>query len=217
MVEYNACQAMLKTLYELGIPGKVSEFTAYQILFLLHGRNTSGRSISWFSGGHTSQKSLPELNLYVGQLTPKQKSDPVVQHALNVQKSQAIGNYHRLFELYLSAPNMGAYIMDHFIDRERVKALIAMAKAHVVFSQHSHPFLTGSNSYRTISLSFIAQELAWDTAEEARDFLIAQGAAFFTNPNSPDTEKELEGKPTVPQLTRSFEEKYRKVGIKGAI
>jgi SAC3 family protein LENG8/THP3 len=78
-------------------------------------------------------------------------------------------------------------------------------------------FLTGSNRYRTISLSFIAQELAWDTIEEARDFLIAQGAAFFTNPNSPDTEKELECKPTVPQLTRSFEEKYRKVGIKGAI
>jgi SAC3 family protein LENG8/THP3 len=143
MVEYNACQAMLKTLYELGIPGKVSEFTAYQILFLLHGRNTSGRSIRRCSGGHTSQASFVELNLYVGQLTPKQKSDAAVQHALNVQKSQAIGNYHRLFELYLSAPNMGAYIMDHFIDRERVKALIAMAKAYVVFSQHMYRLSDG--------------------------------------------------------------------------
>jgi hypothetical protein len=46
MVEYNQCQATLKTLYELGIPGKVEEFTAYRILMLLHGRNKSGaRSI----------------------------------------------------------------------------------------------------------------------------------------------------------------------------
>jgi hypothetical protein len=42
MVEYNQCQATLKTLYELGIPGKVEEFTAYRILMLLHGLNKSG-------------------------------------------------------------------------------------------------------------------------------------------------------------------------------
>jgi hypothetical protein len=42
MVEYNQCQATLKTLYELGIPGKVEEFTAYRILMLLHGRNWTG-------------------------------------------------------------------------------------------------------------------------------------------------------------------------------
>ncbi len=42
MVEYNACQATLKTLYELGIPGKVEEFTAYRILMLLHGLNMTG-------------------------------------------------------------------------------------------------------------------------------------------------------------------------------
>lgn len=43
MVEYNACQATLKTLYELGIPGKVEEFTAYRILMLLHGLNMTGK------------------------------------------------------------------------------------------------------------------------------------------------------------------------------
>ena len=42
MVEYNQCQATLKTLYEIGIPGKIEEFTAYRILMLLHGRNRSG-------------------------------------------------------------------------------------------------------------------------------------------------------------------------------
>lgn len=43
MVEYNQCQSTLKNLYELGIPGKVEEFTAYRILMLLHGRNKSGK------------------------------------------------------------------------------------------------------------------------------------------------------------------------------
>ena len=42
MVEYNQCQAMLKNLYDLGIPGKEEEFTAYRILMLIHGRNRSG-------------------------------------------------------------------------------------------------------------------------------------------------------------------------------
>jgi hypothetical protein len=42
MVEYNQCQATLKTLYDLGIPGKVEEFTGYRILMLLHARNRSG-------------------------------------------------------------------------------------------------------------------------------------------------------------------------------
>ena len=70
-----------------------------------------------------------DLNLYVGQLTPKQKSDPAVKHALSVQRALSTGNYHALFDLYLNAPNMGAYIMDHFINRERVRALLVITKA----------------------------------------------------------------------------------------
>ncbi|GBE86490.1 SAC3/GANP/Nin1/mts3/eIF-3 p25 family-domain-containing protein [Sparassis latifolia] len=182
MVEYNQCQAMLRNLYELGIPGKVEEFTAYRILMLLHGRNRS------------------DLNLYVGQLTDRQKLDPAVRHALNVQRALAMGNYHSLFDLYLNAPNMGAYIMDHFIDRERIRALMVMTKA-----------------YRQISLSFIQNELAFDTIAVALQFLMEHRAAFFQNPNSPDTQKILDCKPAGAPLAEVFEEKYRKVQIKGAV
>lgn len=42
-----------------------------------------------------------------------------------------MGNYHSLFELYVNAPNMGAYIMDHFIPRERARALLVITKACV--------------------------------------------------------------------------------------
>jgi len=115
MVEYNQCQATLKTLYELGIEGRVEEFTAYRILMLLHGRNRS------------------ELNLFVGQLTPKQKADPSVRHALDIQRAVSMGNYHAFFRLFLDAPNMGGYIIDHFSDRERIKALMVMTKAYAVF------------------------------------------------------------------------------------
>ncbi|KAJ7576866.1 SAC3/GANP/Nin1/mts3/eIF-3 p25 family-domain-containing protein [Mycena floridula] len=182
MVEYNQCQASLKSLYELGIPGKVEEFTAYRILMLLHGRNPS------------------ELNLYVGQLTPKQKADSSVQHALGVQRSIAIGNYRRLFLLYLHAPNMGAYIMDHFIDRERARALMVITKA-----------------YMTISLSHLETVLAFDSLDLAMEFLMAHDSATFTNPNSPDFDKILDCRSIAPRLAQSYEAKYRRVGIRGAI
>lgn len=70
-----------------------------------------------------------DLNLYVGQLTHEQKSEPAVVHSLAVLRALSMGNYHAFFDLYLNAPNMGAYIMDHFIDRERIKALMIMARA----------------------------------------------------------------------------------------
>ena len=129
MVEYNQCQASLKTLYELGIPGNVEEFAAYRILMLLHGRNKSGVLNSSLRYSCHVNLTLSELNLYVGQLTPAQKMHRAVQHALRVQRALSMGNYHALFEMYLNAENMGAYIMDHFIDRERAKALMVMTKA----------------------------------------------------------------------------------------
>ena len=133
MVEYNQCQSSLKALYELGIPGNVEEFTAYRILLLLHGRNRSGLFLSFVSP-HLDRLLtvvLVELNLYVSQLTSKQKESLAGKHALAVQRSLALGNYHAFFEQYLNAPNMGAYIMDHFVDRERLRALFIMTKAYV--------------------------------------------------------------------------------------
>jgi hypothetical protein len=182
MVEYNQCQSSLKGLYELGIPGNDEEFTAYRILMLLHGRNRS------------------ELNLYVSQLTPKQKASSAVKHALAVQRALALGNYHAFFELYLNAPNMGAYIMDHFVDRERLRALLVMTKA-----------------YQRLPLAYIHQELAFDSLNHVHEFLMSHRAAHFVNPNNSDAEKILDCKIVSTELPTVLEEKYRKVQIKGAI
>jgi len=95
---------------------------------------------------------------------------------------------------------MGAYIMDHFIDRERVKALMVITK-----------------SYRTISLAFLQRTLAFDSLEDTNTFLVTHSAAVFTNPSSPDIDKIVECKIANQKLAQVFEEKYRKVLIKGAI
>jgi len=44
-----------------------------------------------------------------------------------------LSNYHTFFQLYLSAPNMSGYLLDLFVQRERVQALKAMVKSWVVF------------------------------------------------------------------------------------
>jgi hypothetical protein len=46
-----------------------------------------------------------------------------VKHALEVRKSLACGNYARFFKLYLSAPNMGTYLMEIFIEKHRILCL----------------------------------------------------------------------------------------------
>jgi hypothetical protein len=70
-----------------------------------------------------------ELNLLLSQLTPAQRAPACVQHALKVQSALATSNYHAFFVLFNEAPNMGAYMMDHFVDRERIVALATMSKA----------------------------------------------------------------------------------------
>jgi SAC3 family protein LENG8/THP3 len=86
------------------------EFLAYRILYLLHTLNRR------------------EVNSLMTELEDKHKQDPAVRHALRVRSALVTGNYHRLFKLYDDAPNMNAYIMDHFVERERVKALHVIAK-----------------------------------------------------------------------------------------
>jgi hypothetical protein len=109
--EYNQCQTQLKSLYALGLNGNPIEFKAYRILYFIHTANRSG------------------LNDTLADLTAAEKEKRPIKHALSVRSALALGNYHKVFQLYLDTPNMGAYLMDMFVTRERLAALCNICKA----------------------------------------------------------------------------------------
>lgn len=109
--EYNQCQTQLRSLYSLGLKGNHIEFKAYRILYYIHTANRTG------------------LNDTLLDLTSAEKKERPIRHALDVRSSLALGNYHRFFQLYMDTPNMGAYLMDMFIVRERLAAMCNICRA----------------------------------------------------------------------------------------
>jgi hypothetical protein len=113
--EYNQCQTQLRALYSQNLGGHPEEFLAYRILYFIHTCNRT------------------DMNDMLADLTPADKADPAVKHALAVRSALALANYHRFFRLYIDYPNLAGNLMDKFVDRERVAALANMCKASVSF------------------------------------------------------------------------------------
>ncbi|KAJ3024936.1 UNVERIFIED_CONTAM: hypothetical protein HDU68_007634 [Siphonaria sp. JEL0065] len=125
--EYNQCQAQLKELYRHRIQGCKDEFLGYRILYMV------------FTMNRTEQVRI------LSDLTPEETAAPSVQHALGVRMAVSTGDYHTLFKLYNSSPFMSIYLMDLFIERERIKALKTISRAF-------RPQL---------KVSYLARELGW--------------------------------------------------------
>lgn len=130
-----------------------------------------------------------------------------------------MGNYHLFFSLYNTVPNMGGYIMDHFVERERIRALLVMTKSYVPLNMvpptEAQPFRLCR--YISVPLVFIVKELAFENVSEALDFLSSHDCAIFTNPSHSDAEKAFDCKSASAPLAKLMEEKFRKIQIKGAI
>lgn len=109
--EYNQCQTQLRALYSQNLGGHPEEFKAYRILYFLHTCNRT------------------DMNDVLADLTPAEKKNPAVKHALDARSALALGNYHKFFQLYLETPHMGAYLMDMFVARERLAALSNICKS----------------------------------------------------------------------------------------
>ena len=74
--------------------------------------------------------------MLIATLTLEQKQQIFVRQALDVQTALSTSNYHALFVLFTNAYNMGGYILDHLLERERVNALVIMTKAYVLYFLH---------------------------------------------------------------------------------
>ncbi|EDN04349.1 conserved hypothetical protein [Histoplasma mississippiense (nom. inval.)] len=136
--EYNQCQTQLRALYSQNLGGHPMEFMAYRILYFIHTRNRTA------------------INDALADLTPADKLDPAVKHALDVRSALALGNYHKFFQLYLDTPNMGAYLMDMFVDRERLAALACICKVYKP----------------EVKIRFITEELGFESDEQAARFIL---------------------------------------------
>jgi len=109
--EYNQCQTQLRALYKQMLGGHPGEFLAYRIFYFIYTRNRTG------------------MNDVLADLTLTDKRHAAVAHALSVRKALAASNFHKFFRLYDECPNMGGYLLDMFVDRERIAAMAAICKA----------------------------------------------------------------------------------------
>lgn len=183
--EYNQCQTQLKALYAQGLEGKPDEFKAYRILYFVYTCNKT------------------DMNDMLAELTPADKSQRYIKHALDVRSALALGNYHKFFKLYIAAENMGSYLMDMFIERERLNALANL-----------------SRGYKNIALRFLTDELGFENDGACREFLEAHNAKPFIEERTNDKNGRHD-RVKISEAAGLFEglraAAFRKVDIKGQI
>ncbi|KAI9370640.1 SAC3/GANP/Nin1/mts3/eIF-3 p25 family-domain-containing protein [Aspergillus egyptiacus] len=180
--EYNQCQTQLRALYAQQLGGHPTEFKAYRILYFIHTRN-------WTA-----------MNDALADLTPADKRSEAVRHALDVRSAIALGNYHRFFQLYLDTPNMGAYLMDMFVDRERLTALAAICKAYKP----------------DVKIRFITEELGFESDEQSARFILDHSSEELLQEKD-GVVRLLTGAKAAQLFEVSKAEAHRVVDIKGQI
>ncbi|OLN98003.1 THP3-like protein [Colletotrichum chlorophyti] len=179
--EYNQCQTQLRTLYAKGLKGNPIEFKAYRILYFIHTANRTG------------------LNDALADLTAAEKEERPIKHALEVRSALALGNYHKFFQLYLDTPNMGAYLMDMFVVRERLAALCNICKAYKP----------------DVKLRFITEELGFESDVDAAQFIVDYNGQHLLEERQ-ESIALLTGKAGA-LFESARTEAFRKVDIKGQI
>lgn len=181
--EYNQSQTQLKELYDLidaqvagGTGGKHkqtkqqqqaekekevalknrNEFIAYRIIYYV-----------FLSGNRKYEGGSSDIFKIMLQLTPEQRKDECIQHALLVRAAVADNDYHNFFKLQDTAPNMSDYLMDKIVPSVRRDALQRICRA-----------------YRpSVSAQFVLKELGFDVqnkeeAEGGKVWMESCGCVF---------------------------------------
>jgi hypothetical protein len=107
--EYNQCQTQLKELYsslhddEKALTNR-NEFLAYRIIYYV-----------FLTGNKKYDGGSGDLFNIMLSLTPEQKAEPGISHALKVRSAVADFDYHLFFTLLKKCPNSGLVSMMAFL------------------------------------------------------------------------------------------------------
>lgn len=214
--EYNQCQTQLRTLHKRLRIRLPTEFIAYQILYFIFIKNTAGQY---------------DMHL---ELNDQERNDVAVKNALDIQSALLLGNYHRFFRLYKNVPNLGRYLVDSFIARERLAALATYAKMSVnpMFNDQKKLDkkiadgiirLKNLSTKYPVKLSLFTNDLGFDTIEEGLAFLKeALGKEqdeleFLTDERSESGEELMLLNKTAKVLRRVADQAAMTIDIKGQI
>jgi len=151
--EFNQCQSQLAQLYKEGCEAtNRPEFIAYGIIYYVYTKNTTDM---------ISAMATISEDAWL-------KSDESVQHALDVRKAWASGNYVRFFRLFARAPKMAGYLMDKFVGRERKQALLRLFRA-------MRP---------SVEFEYLFELLAFKEVSKCREFLDECNVVYSNNAKS---------------------------------
>ncbi len=73
----------------------------------------------------------PDMTSALFHLTPEQRDDDVIKHALGMRSAWALNNYKRFYSLYASSPKQSSHLIDWFLERERKGHVKLMMKVYV--------------------------------------------------------------------------------------
>ena len=96
-------------------------------------------------------------------LTPEEKKQETVAHALKTRNALVQCNYGRFFKLYQSAPGKAAALIDVFIDKIRIQCLQKLAVGFIATN---------------IQLDYLSNLLAFDSPTELEAFLVERQCIF---------------------------------------